>query len=54
MYARFSGGQELFFDENLGEKPVHLLDRSDAPAEYGALKTLAKTCRPPDGHTWGA
>ena len=30
MYARFSGGEELFFDETIGEKPVDLLERSDA------------------------
>ena len=54
MYARFSGGEELFFDETLGEKPLDLLDRSDAPAEYDALKALARTCQPPDGYTWGA
>ena len=54
MYARFSGGQELFFDETIGEKPVDLLERSEAPADYHALKALARTCQPPDGYTWGA
>jgi hypothetical protein len=54
MYARFSGGQELFFDETLGEKQADLLERSDAPAEFDALKALARTCQPPDGYTWGA
>ena len=53
MYARFSGGQELFFDETLGEKPVDLLERSDAPADYHALKALARTRQLPYGYTWG-
>jgi N-acetylglucosamine-6-sulfatase len=54
MYARFKGGQELFY-ASPAEHPADLLSSPSGSesAEYEALKAYAQsTCNPPDGYSW--